>query len=131
MFEDKVLRRIFWPKRDEVAREWRKLHNDKLNDLYFSPNIVRVIESRKWAGHVAGMGENRGVYRVLAGKPDGKRPFRRTSRRWQDNIKMYLHDVGCEGMDWNDLAQDRNRWRALVKAVMNPWCSIKCREFFD
>jgi len=81
-------------------------------------------------GNVAGMGESRGVYRVLVGKPEGKRPFTRPSRRWQD-IKMYLHDVGCEGMDWIDLAQDRKRWRALVKAVMNPWGSINCGEFLD
>ena len=94
VFENRVLRRIFRPKRDEVAREWRKLHNEELNDLYSSPNIVRVIESRKWAGHVTRMGESRGVYRMLVEKPEVKRPFRRPSRRWEDNIKMGLNDVG-------------------------------------
>jgi hypothetical protein len=117
--ENRVLRRIFWPSRDEVAGEWRKLHNEDLNDLYSSPNIVRVIEPKKWAGHVARMGDSRGVYRMLMEKPERKRPFRRPSRRWEDNIKMSLHDVGCKGMNWIDLAQDRNRWWALVKAVMN------------
>ena len=110
MFENRLLRGIFWPKRYEVAREWRKLHNDEFNDLYSSPNIVRVIESRKWAGNVARMGESRVVYRVLVEKPEGKRPFRRPSRRWEDNTKMYLHDVGCEGMDWIEQAQDRDKW---------------------
>jgi len=100
---------------------WRKLHNEELNDLYCSPNIIRVIKSRRmrWAGHVARMGEGRGVYRVLVGKPEGKRPLGRTRRRWENNIKMDLQEVGCGGMDWIELAQDRDRWRALVSAVMN------------
>jgi len=86
------LRRIFGPKRDEVRGKWRKLHSDELNDLYFSPNIVRMIKSRKirWVGHVARMGESRGAYRVLVGKPEGKRPFGRPRLRWEDNIKMGL-----------------------------------------
>ena len=105
MFENRVLRRIFGPKRDEVKREWRKLHNEELNDLYSSPNIVRVIKSRMgWAEHVARMGERRGVYRVLVGKPEGKRPLGRPRRRWEDNIKMILPEVGCGGIDWIDLA---------------------------
>ena len=123
MFENRALRRIFGPKRDEVTGEWRKLHNDELNDLYCSPNIVRVIKSRKmrWVGHVAHMQEGRGVYRVLVGKPEGKRPFGRTRCRWEDNIKMDLQEMGCEGMDWIELAQDRDRWLALVNVVMNLW----------
>ena len=90
MFENWVLWRIFGPKRDEAKGEWRKLHNEKLNDLYCSPNIFRAIKSRriKWAGHVARMGEGRGVYRVLVGKPEGKRPLGRPRRRWEDNIKI-------------------------------------------
>jgi hypothetical protein len=112
---------IFGPKREEVTGEWQKLHNEELNDLYSSPNIVRVIQSRRirWAGHVARMREGRGVYRVLVGKLEGKRALGRPRRRWEDNIKMDLQEVGCGGMDWIELAQDRNRWRALVNAVMN------------
>jgi len=115
------LRRIFGPKRDEVIREWRKLQNEELNDLYCSPNIVRVMKSRRmgWAGHVARMGERKGVYRVLVGKIEGKRPLGRPRRRWEDNIKIELQKVGCGRMDWIDLVRDRDRWRALVKAVMN------------
>ena len=98
-----------------------KLHNEELNDLYSSSNIVRVIKSRRmdWAGHVAHMGERRGVYRVLVGKPEGKRPLGRPKHRWEDNIKMDLQEVGSGGMYWIELAQDRDRWRALVNAVMN------------
>jgi len=115
------LRRIFGPKRDEVTGEWRKLHNEELNVLYSTPNIVRVIKSRRmrWAEHVARMREGRGVYRVLVGKPGRKRPLRKPRRRWEDNIKMDLQEVGRGGMDWIGLAQDRDRWRALVNAVMN------------
>ena len=105
MLENRVLRRIFGPKRDGVTREWRKLHNDKLNDLYASPNIVRVIKSRKmrWAGNVSRMEERRGVYRGLVGKPEGKRPLRRPRCRWEDNIKMDLQEVGCAGLNWIEL----------------------------
>ena len=120
-FENRVLRRIFGPKRDEVTGEWRKLHNEELIELCSSRNIVRVIKSRRMrlAGHVARMGERRGIYRVLVGKPEGKRPLGRSKRRWEDNIKMDLREVRCGDMDWIDLAQDRDRWRALVSAVMN------------
>jgi len=116
-----MLRRIFRPKRDEVTREWRKPHIEELNDLYCSPNIVPVIKSRRMrlVGHVARMGEGRGVYRVLVGKPEGKRRLARPRSRWEDNIKMDIQKVGCGGTDWIDLAQDRDRWRALVSAVMN------------
>ena len=96
VFENRVLRRIFGPKRDEVTREWSKLHNEELNDLYSSPNIVQVIKSRRvrWAGHVASMGKKRGIYRVLVGKPEGKIPLGRTRSRWEDNINMDLEEVG-------------------------------------
>ena len=103
VFENRVLRRIFGPKTDEVTGEWRKLHNEELDDLYSycSPNILRVIKSRRirWAGHVARMGEKRDIYRVLVGKPDGKRPLGRPRRRWEDNIKIDHQEVGCGDMD--------------------------------
>ena len=121
MFENKVLRRIFGPRRDKGTGEWRRLHNEELNDLYASPNIVRVIKSRRmrFAGHVVHMGEKRGVYRVLVGKLEGKRPLGRPRHRWEDNIRMYFQEVGCGYMDWIGLAQDRDGWRRLVSAVMN------------
>jgi len=114
-----------------VTGEWRKLHNVELNDLYCSPNIVRVIKSRgMWlAGHVARMGERRDVYRVLVGKPEGKTPFGRPRRRWEDNIKMDLEEVGCGVMDWIDLAEDRESWRALVNAVMNLRVPLNAGNF--
>ena len=123
VFENMVLRRIFEPRRDKVIREWRRLHNEELNDLYFSPNIVWVIKSRRmrWAGHVACMGEERGVYRVLLGKPEGRRLLGRPRRRWVDNIRMDLQEVGCGYMDWIGLAQDRDRWQTIVSVVMNLW----------
>jgi len=122
VFENRVLRRIFGPKRDEVTGEWRKLHNGELNDLYCSPNIVRVIKSRimRWAGHVARMREGRGLCRVLVGKREGKRTLGRPRSRWEDNIKMDVQEVGCDGMYCIELAQERDRWRSLVNALMNP-----------
>jgi len=121
VFENMVLRRICGPRRDEVTEGWRRLHNEELNDLYSSPNTVRVIKSRRmrWAGHVACMGEERGAYRVLVGKPEGKRPPGRPRRRWLDNIRMDLQEVGCGYMDWIGLAQDKDGWQRLVSAVMN------------
>ena len=101
VFENMMLRRIFGPRRDEVTGEWRRLHNEELNDLYSSPNIVRVIKSRRmrWAGYVARMGEERGVYRVLVRKPEGRRSLGRPRRRWVDNIRMDLQEEGCGYMD--------------------------------
>jgi len=119
--ENMVLRRIFGPRRDEVIGEWRRLHSEELNDLYSSPNIVRVIKSRRmrWDGHVAHMGEERGVYRVLVGKLEGRRPLGRPRCRWVDNIRMDLREVGCGCMDWIGLAQDWDRCRTLMSVVMN------------
>jgi len=121
VFENRVLRRVFGPKGQEVTGEWRKLHNEELNYLYSSSNIVRVIKLRRmrWAGHVAQMGERRGLCRVLVGKREGKGPLGRPRRKWQDNVKMDLQEVLWRGMDWIDTGQDRDRWRALVIAVMD------------
>jgi len=106
VFENMVLRRIFGQRRDEVTGECRRLHNEELNDLYSSPNIVRVIKSRimRWARHVARMGEERGVLGSWWGKPKGRRPLGRPRRRWVDNIRMDLQEVGCGCMDWIGLA---------------------------
>ena len=106
VFGNRVLRRIFGPKRDAVTGEWRKLYNEKLNDLYSSPNIFWVIKSTRmrWVGHVACMGERIGAYRVLVGKPEGKRPLGSPRRRWENNNKMDVQEVGCGDMDWIGLA---------------------------
>jgi len=119
--ENRVLRRIFGPRMDELTGEWRRLHNKELNDLYSSPNIVQVIKSKRmrWAGHVVHMSEESGVYRVLVGKPEEKRPMGRSRRRWVNNIRMNLQEVGCGYMDWIGLAQVRDSKRMFVRAVMN------------
>jgi len=117
--ENGTLRRIFGSKRDEVTSEWRKLHNEELNDVH-SSNIVRVIKSRmRWAGHVARMGRGEAYTGFWWKKLAEKRPLGRPRGRWEDNIKKDLLEVGCGSMDWIELAQDRDRWRTLVNAVMN------------
>jgi hypothetical protein len=121
VFENRVLRRIFGPKKDEVMGEWRKLRNKELHDVYSSPSKIRLIKSRRirWTSHVAQMGEKRNVYRLLVGKPEGKRPLGRPRRRWVDNIRIDLGEVGWGDVNWIGLAQDRNRWRAVVNSVLN------------
>jgi hypothetical protein len=123
VFKNRVLRRIFGPKRDEVTGKWRKLHNGELHNLYSSPDIIRQIKLRrmKWAGHVERMGERTNLYRVLMGKPEGKRPLERPRHRWEDGIKMDLRRLIGRDLEWIHLAQDRDRWRAAVNAVMNLW----------
>jgi len=121
VFENMVLRRIFVSRRDEVMVEWKRMHNEELNDLYSSPNIVQVIKSRR----IDGLGMWRvsvrrgGVYGVLVGKPEGRRPLGRPGRKRVDNIRMDVQEVGYGYLDWNGLAEDRDRWRTLVSAVMN------------
>jgi hypothetical protein len=122
VFVNSVLSRTFGRKRDEVTGEWRKLHNEELHDMYCSPNIVGVkkkISRMRWAGHVARMKERKDIYRILVRKPEGKRPLGRPRCILEDNSKAYLQELGCGGIDWIELAQDRDRWQALVNAVMN------------
>jgi hypothetical protein len=117
VFENRVLRRIFGPKRDEATGEWRRVHSEGLNDLYSSPNIIQIIKSSRmrWAGHVAGIGEKRGAYRILVGRPEGRRPLGRPRRRWKENIKIHLQEVkwrGMTGLSWLRIG-------TVVNAVMN------------
>jgi hypothetical protein len=121
VFENRVLRRIFGPERDEVTGGWRKLHNEELRGFYFSPSIIMVIKARRmrWAGYVAHMGEVRGAYNILVGRPEGRRQLGRPRRRWEDNIKRDLREIGFGGVDWIHWAQDRDRWQALVNMMMN------------
>jgi hypothetical protein len=113
--ENRVLRTVFGPKRQEVAGGWRRLHNEELHNLYTSSNIIRMIKSRRlrWAGLVARMGEGRGVFRVLVGRPEGKRPLEKPRHRWD------LRETVIDGANWIRLAQDRVQWRAFVNTVMN------------
>jgi hypothetical protein len=117
--ENRMLR-IFGPKREDDG-SWRKLHNDEFHSLYSASNILRVIKSRrmKWAGHVARMGEGRGLYRILVGRLEGKRPLGRPRRRRENNIKMDLREIGIDGANCIQLAQDRVQWQAFVNTVMN------------
>jgi hypothetical protein len=110
-----------WTEEDEVTREWRKLYNKELHDLYSLLSIIRIIKSGRmlWAGHVARIGEKRNTYRLLVGKSEGKRPLGRPRRMWVHNIRMDLGEVGWDDVDWNGLTQDRNRWRALVNSALN------------
>jgi hypothetical protein len=121
VFENRVLRKIFGPKRDAVMGDWRKFHNEKLRDLYSSPSIIRIIKSRRmrWAGHVAQMGRRGTLIYLLVGRPDGKRPLGRPRHRWVNNIRMYLGEVEWGDVDWIGLAKDRNSWRALVNSILN------------
>jgi hypothetical protein len=120
VFENRVLRKVFGPKRDEVKREKRKLHNEELHILYLSPSIIRQIKSRRmrWVGYVAPMGEYRKVLKVLVGKPEGKSSLGRPRRRWEHGNRMDLMEMGW-GVECIQLAQNRGRLRALVNAVMN------------
>ena len=123
VFENKVLRRIFGAKRDEITGEWRKLHNAELHALYSSPNIIRNLKTRRmrWAGHAARMEQSRNAYRVLMGKPEGKKPLGRPRRRWEDNIKMDLKEVDCVPGDWIARTEDRVNWHTFVRVVMEIW----------
>jgi hypothetical protein len=127
-----VLRRIFGPKRNEVIGGWRTLHNEELRNVYCSPSIIRSIKSRRmrWAGHVARVEEKRNAYRILVENPEGKRPLGRPRHRWEDNVRMDLTDIGWGGMDWIDLPQDRDQWRALVNTVLNLRFT-KCWEILE
>jgi hypothetical protein len=113
--------RIFGPKRNKVTREWRRLHTGKLKGLYSSPNIVSVIKLRRmtWSGHIVCMGKRRGVYRILVGKPEGKKPLIRSRHRQEDTFKNDLQEVGCGGIGLDQSGAGRDRWQALVNVVMN------------
>ena len=116
VFENRVLMRVFGPKRDEVTGEWRKLHNEELSDLYSLPSIVRVVKSRRmrWAGHVARMGEGRGVYRVLVGKPEGNRPLGRPRRRWEDKLRWIFRK-------WEGVVRTGWSWLRIGRGGGHLW----------
>jgi hypothetical protein len=138
VIENRIVRRIFGPKRDEVTGEWRKLQSDELHILYSSPNIIRQIKSRRMrlAGYVACIRKERKVHKVLMGKPGGKRPLERPRHRWEDGIRMDLSEIGWGSVDWIQLAQDRDQWWDLVNTVMNlqilaPWSELVLHEGFE
>jgi hypothetical protein len=127
VFENRVLWRIFGPKRDEVIGEWRKLHSEELHNFYSSTNIIRHIKSRRmrWVRHVEHMGEERKLYSVLIAKPEGKRPLGRLKHRCENVIKLDLTEIGWWGVgEWIESTQDRDRWWALVKTGMNLWVLV-------
>jgi hypothetical protein len=130
--EKSVPRRIFGPKREEVARGWKKLHNEETHNLCASSNITGVVKSSrmKWAGHVACMGGMRNVYNILIGKPEGRKPFGKPRRRREDNIRLDLREIWREGVDWMHLTQDRDQWRACEHGK-EPSGSRKGGEFLD
>jgi hypothetical protein len=121
VLENRVLRRIFGPKRDEETGGWRELHNEELHNLYSSPSIIRMIKSRsmRWAEHVARMLEKRNAFRILVASQKDRRPLGRPRRRWVDNNKMDLREIVWDGMDWINVPQDRDKWRALANTVLN------------
>jgi hypothetical protein len=131
VFENRVLRKISGPKRDEVTGEWRKLHSEELHNLYSSPDIIRQVKSRRmrWAGNVARMGEVRKMYKVLVGKPEGKRPVGRLRRRWEDGIRMNLMGIGWVGggVERTQLAQDRG----LLLDVANTVLNLRVQRYAD
>jgi hypothetical protein len=126
MSENRVLRRIFGLQRDEVTRGWRKLHNEEFHNLYSSPNIVRVKQSKRmrWVGHVWEMINN---YKTLVRNPERRKPFERPRSRWENNVKMDLREIGCGGVDLIHLAEDRSRWQVLMSTIMNLRVALKRR----
>jgi hypothetical protein len=133
VFENRVLRGIFGPKRDEVIEGWRNLHNRELHKWYSSPSIIRMIKSRRmrWVGYVASMERKGFVCRILIGKPEEKKPPGRPRRRWEDNNKMDSREIGLGGMDWIDLARDRDQWSAPVDTVTKFWVPQRAGKFFS
>jgi hypothetical protein len=132
VFENRVLRNISGPKRDEIIG-LRMLHNEELHNLYSSPNTIRIIKSRRmrWAGRVARIGKKMNAYRVLVGKPKEKRPLGRPRRRWKDNIKIELREIGWDGMDWIDLTQGKGPAAGFCEHADEPSGSIKCWEILE
>jgi hypothetical protein len=119
VFGNRMPRRISGPKRDEIIGGWRELHSEKLQKLRSSSDIIRMIKSRRMSRTCSTHGEKKNACRVLVGKPEEQRPLGRSIRRWEDNIKVHLREIGCGGMEWINVAQDRDQWRALVSTVIN------------